>query len=122
MSALEHPVAPVGTVGPPETERSVLSYFRAFGPVPDWDELIRWPPDVFALANLVLDHTESYRFVVAPPAGRRWPPLPDWDARVRLAAHAWRIADARRGCEPPALVQQCWDVVTRVLQTAAGAS
>ncbi|HET7555626.1 MAG TPA: hypothetical protein VFJ75_08235, partial [Gaiellaceae bacterium] len=58
-----------------EIERSLWSYFDSFAPVPDWDDLVRWPPDVFALANLVLDHTESYRFVVAPPRRRRWPPF-----------------------------------------------
>lgn len=64
-------------------ERRVAEYFDAFAPAPDWDELVSWPPDVFALANLVLDHTGGYRFVVAPPANAGWPPLPDWAGRVR---------------------------------------
>ena len=88
--------------------RSLSSYFDAFAPAPEWDELILWPPDVFALANLVLDHTEGYRFVVAPPPGRRWPPLAGWEAQVRRAALAWKeSAD-----EPPPLVRVCWDTVT----------
>lgn len=60
--------------GSGESGRSVWAYFSVFAPAPEWDELPRWPPDVFALANLVLDHTEGYRFVVAPPPdddGRR---------------------------------------------------
>ena len=93
---------------------SVRSYFDAFAPAPAWDELVRWPPDVFALANLVLDHTESYRFVVAPPPGRRWPPLRDWDDEVRGAARLWREACGARGGEPPPLVRRCWRTVTRL--------
>ena len=69
---------------------TIASYFDAFAPAPAWDELLRWPPDVFALSNLVLDHTEAYRFVVAPPAGKRWPPVPDWTSEVTHAALEWR--------------------------------
>jgi len=88
---------------------SVVSYFDTFAPAPEWDELVRWPPDVFALANLVLDHTEGYRFVVAPPAGRRWPPFEDWEARVQRAARAWMEAVEK----PPQLVRDCWGTVSR---------
>jgi hypothetical protein len=94
-------------------EQSLLSYFRAFAPTPEWDDVVAWPPDVFALANLILDHTESYRLVVAPPPGRSWPPLPDWAARVRAEAEAWREACTSRGCDPPPLVRDCWSLVTR---------
>jgi hypothetical protein len=94
--------------------RSIASYFAAFAPVPTWDELASWPPDIFALANLVLDHTESYRFVVAPPRERRWPPLPDWHEQVRAAAAAWREGAALTGgAELPRLVARLWDTVTR---------
>jgi hypothetical protein len=94
--------------------RTVSSYFAAFAPAPDWDELVWWPPDVFALANLVLDHTEGYRFVVAPPSGRRWPPLPDWSAEVRAAAGGWReAAGGGSGVEVPSLVRSCWSTVSR---------
>ena len=92
---------------PAAATRTVLSYFDAFAPAPPWDDLVEWPPDVFALANLVLDHTEAYRFVVAPPPGRTWPHLPDWDRQVRLSARAWRETG------PPPLVEHLWDVVTR---------
>jgi len=66
--------------------RTLASYFDAFGPAPEWDDIVNWPPDVFALTSLVLDHTESYRFVVAPPVGWHWPPLRDWCEEVRDAA------------------------------------
>ena len=90
-------------------DRSVRSYFDAFAPAPAWADLVSWPPDVFAVTNLVLDHTEGYRFVVAPPAGRTWPLLPDWDVQVRAAATAWR----ERPREPPALVARLWRTLSR---------
>ena len=90
-------------------DRSVRSYFDAFAPAPQWDELVSWPPDVFALTNLVLDHTEGYRFVVAPPAGRTWPPLPDWNGQVLAAAAAWREAAGK----PPPLVAHLWRALTQ---------
>src|SRR5262245_5118459 len=90
--------------------RSVASYVAAFGPAPDWDELVRWPPDVFAFANLVLDHTGAYRFVVAPPRGRRWPPFDGWERLVRETAAAWK----KTVRDPPALVRSCWERVTRL--------
>jgi hypothetical protein len=80
-----------------------------------------WPPDVFALTNLVLDHTEAYRFVIAPPAGRRWPPIPDWNRRVRSAARAWRVAAVEQGAELPSLVRRCWETVTRHRHTELAA-
>jgi len=92
----------------------VASYLGAFSPFPEWNELVRWPPDVFALTNLVLDHTEGYRFVVAPPPGRHWPPLEAWESRVRRAGRTWREANG----EPPGLVGECWDTATRLRDTA----
>ena len=96
-----------------QTERTVRSYFDSFAPAPNWDDLVGWPPDVFALANLVLDHTESYRFVVAPPPGRRWPPLKDWNAEIPHAARAWRDACVTSGGALPPLVRDSWGIVTR---------
>jgi hypothetical protein len=94
--------------------QTVAGYFDAFAPAPAWDELVRWPPDAFALADLVLDHTGGYRFVVAPPSGRRWPPLPGWSREVELAARSWREAAFRPDAALPELVGHCWDTVTRL--------
>lgn len=101
---------PTRSIGP----YTVMTYFRAFSPGPRWDQIPRWPPDAFALCNLVLDHTESFRFAVAPPAGRRWPPSADWNDRVVAAAGEWREACSAPGsAELPDLVRECWQVLTR---------
>ncbi|HET7352517.1 MAG TPA: hypothetical protein VFJ11_00530 [Gaiellaceae bacterium] len=93
-------------------EDGVRSYLEAFAPVVDWDDLVRWPPDVFALANLALDHTKSYRFAIAPPAGRFWPPFPEWNEEVSAAAQAWRTVSGGDGGALPPLVRRSWESVT----------
>ncbi len=98
--------------------RTIASYFRAFYPAPDWDDLPSWPPDVFALSNLVLDHTQSYRFVVSPPAGGRWPPIDGWNDEILSAAAAWREAGDEPGAPLPRLVEECWEVVTKARDVA----
>jgi hypothetical protein len=90
---------------PPLAEQSTVEgYFRAFSSLP-WDELLMWPPDVFCLCNLVLDHTECYRFVVAPPPGRSWPPTDEWNDDVCAAAREWAAG------RPPAFVRRHWDAL-----------
>ncbi len=99
-------------------EPTVDSYFKAFYPAPNWDELPAWPPDVFALANLVLDHTEAYRFAVSPH-GRPWPPGPDWNQRVTAAGLDWRLlAQPRLGELTPPQVGEQWEILCRHRETA----
>src|SRR5262245_357730 len=100
------------SVGSPAAEpyvvadaQTVASYVGAFAPGWAWDDLVSWPPDVFAVTNLVLDQTEGYRFVVAPPPGQRWPPFKSWEAHVQEAGRAWRQSPG----EPPALVRDSWE-------------
>ena len=92
---------------------TVESYFRAFCTTLRWDEITNWPPDVFAFTNLILDHTELYRFLVAPPDGKTWPPTGTWRDEVGHAAKAW--ADRSRGAsfDLPGSIKAGWHVVTR---------
>jgi len=95
---------------------SMAAYFRMFSPGPAWADLLDWPPDVFAFANLVLSHTEAYRFAVAPPRGMRWPPSPSWNEMVVTAASEWRAAAAVPMGGAPAVVRRLWDIVERNLR------
>lgn len=104
----------------PLSGHSVASYFEAFSPAPGWDELLNWPPDIFALANLLLDHTEIYRYVVAPPAGRRWPPISGWNEHVASTAQLWR-SSASDNADPPEAVRAYWDVVSQHRNTSLSA-
>jgi hypothetical protein len=103
-------------LGVDTTSTSMAAYFRMFSPGPAWSDLLDWPPDVFAFTNIVLSHTEAYRFAVTPPLGLRWPPQPGWSEQVATAASQWRKAAAvPLGGAPPA-VQQVWHVIERHLR------
>src|SRR5262245_25325477 len=65
------------------------------------DELLAWPPDVFALTNVLLDRSEAFRFALSPPAGVRWPLAGDWSDAVVDAAREWCAwVEDRRGPVP----------------------
>jgi hypothetical protein len=55
------------------------------------DELLEWPPDVFALTDVLLARSESYRFAFSPPGGATWPPvrIPAWPDAVVDAGRRW---------------------------------
>jgi hypothetical protein len=93
---------------------TIAEYFAAFSPAPSWTDLPTWPPDVFALCSLVLDHTEAYRFAVSPPPGSRWPPIPSWNEQVTATGRAWRDAVATGSPLPPALCEQ-WEILAKHL-------
>ena len=98
--------------------QTLSSYIRAFYPGPRWAQVPSWPPDVFALCNLVLDHTEAFRFAVSPPPGRAWPPRPDWNTQVAEAAAAWRASVGQGATRLPGLVQEYWDVISHARQVS----
>ena len=83
------------------------------------DDLIRWPPDLFAFTEVILDRAEAYRFAVSPPTGRRWPPAstPPWTEAVATAARSWSDQTEERRGEPPDLVLEEWRVVCDALDT-----
>ena len=101
-------------VDPPSI--SMAAYFRMFSPGPAWADLLDWPPDVFAFTNMVLSHTEAYRFAVSPPRGTTWPPHAGWNDTVTLAAAEWRETAGRTLGGAPVTVRQLWDVVERHLR------
>jgi hypothetical protein len=96
---------------------TIASYFESFSPGTRWEELCRWPPDVFALANLVLDYTEGYRFAVAPVTGRKWPPTSEWNREVTSAAREWRASAGHPEGDVPAIVLRLWRTVIDQLDT-----
>src|SRR5262245_3669566 len=67
------------------------------------DELLAWPPDMFALTNVLLDRSEAFRFALSPPAGVQWPPAgaDDWCDAVVDAGREWSgWVEDRRGSVP----------------------
>ena len=77
------------------------------------DDLLQWPPDVFALTDVLLEHAEGFRFALSPPAGAVWPPdrFADWGEAVGEAAQQWsRLAEDRDDPLPELVVEE-WSVI-----------
>jgi hypothetical protein len=66
------------------------------------EDVLTWPPDVFALVDRALDASEAYRFVVSPPPGRELTPIAD-TARA-VATQWWEWLDGTRAGPPEAVV------------------
>src|SRR5262249_58735993 len=81
------------------------------------DELLDWPPDLFALANVALDRSEAFRFAISPVGA--WPPprFGDWAAAVETAGRGWGafVEDPRVAF--PALVSEEWAALQEGLET-----
>ena len=77
------------------------------------DELLEWPPDLFALTEVILQRSEAYRFALSPPAGSNWPPadVPDWPDAVIGAARQWSAWVEDRNGPIPHLLAQEWGIV-----------
>jgi hypothetical protein len=73
----------------------------------DLDDVVAWPPDLFALVDRPLEASEAYRFVVSPPPGVSVTP-PDAAAAVATEWLLW--LDGDRSSPPPA-VTAAWNVV-----------
>jgi hypothetical protein len=98
-------------------EPTVASVWQAISGTTIGADLLDWPPDVFALTEVILHRSEAYRFALSPPAGSQWPPesFPDWPDAVVGAARQWSSwAEDRDGAIPPLLARE-WSV----LQTRA---
>jgi hypothetical protein len=98
-------------------EATIGSIWLAASARPIDDHLVRWPPDIFAFTDLILDHAEAYRFVVSPPSGRRWPPASAWPQDVSAAARRWSEWTPEQAGDLPDLVTREWGVVRNALDT-----
>lgn len=109
MSKVAGDAPPMG----PRAERPTLaSAWRAVAGGEFTDDLLEWPPDVFALTNVLLGRSEAFRFALSPPAGMRWPPTgaADWSDAVVDAGRDWSAwVEDRRGSAPGLLLEE-WSV------------
>jgi hypothetical protein len=76
------------------------------------DDLLAWPPDLFALANVVLEHTQAYRLLFCPPAGAQWPPgrFAHWSEAVEDAGRQWSAWAEDHSRTFPRLLADEWHV------------
>ena len=93
------------------TTPTLASTWQGAAGVTITDELLDWPPDVFALANVILGDSEAFRFVLSPI--EEWPPrrFPGWVEAVEDAAREWTAWSQHRRGAPPELVAAVWGVV-----------
>ena len=105
------------------SEATIASTWLAVGQRLADEDLLDWPPEVFAFTDVILDRAEAYRFVVSPPTGRAWPPADAqaWREDVRTAARRWSAWVEERLGTPPRLVAQEWRVVREALDMPVGA-
>jgi hypothetical protein len=89
-------------------EPTAASAWRALSGSSISDELLAWPPDLFALANVILTDTEAFRFALAPTG--EWPPsrCPVWAHAVLDAGHQWGVWVEDRHRELPRLLIDEW--------------
>jgi hypothetical protein len=94
-------------------EATLGSVWRAAAGSEIDDELLKWPPDVFLLTNILLERSEAHRFALSPPDGLSWPPahIPDWATVVADAGRGWSawVDDPERGI--PDVVAEEWAIV-----------
>jgi hypothetical protein len=72
------------------------------------DDLLDWPPDLFALTNVILGRSEAFRFALSPIG--EWPPegYPDWGRMVEEGGLHWAAWVEHGRGPPPELVGQEW--------------
>jgi hypothetical protein len=94
-------------------EPTLASAWQGVAGSPVGDELLEWPPDVFALTDVILERAEAYRFVLSPPDRVQWPPDGDasWCDEVVQAARRWSVWAEDRDGAVPELVADKWGVV-----------
>jgi hypothetical protein len=106
-------------------EPTCASSWYAVSGGPITDELLEWPPDLFALANVVLARAEAFRFAHSPV--ETWPPSRhrDWAHAVEEAGRRFSSWVEDRTAAMPDLLVEEWGFFreradTPLLQLATG--
>jgi hypothetical protein len=88
------------------------SVWRAVAASTIGDELLDWPPDLYALTEVILQRSEAYRFALSPPIGSTWPPdqTPSWSEAVVEAGREWSAWVQERTGGLPDLLAHEWKV------------
>jgi hypothetical protein len=95
-----------------ESQETLDSAWRVLSGAGFTRDLLEWPPDVFAVTNVLLDRSEAFRFALSPPVGMRWPPddAADWSVAVVDAGRDWSSwVEDRRGSAPGLVIEE-WAV------------
>jgi len=87
--------------------------WRGLAGIPITDEFLQWPPDLFALTDVILKRSEAYRLILASRGGVDWPPsrFRNWTEAIEEAARRWSewVEDPQRVL--PILLRESWSVL-----------
>jgi hypothetical protein len=77
------------------------------------DDLLEWPPDLFALTEVILERSQAYRFLLSKPGGLEWPPrrVPHWSRVVEEESRQWSAWIVHQDGGLPALLADEWRVL-----------
>lgn len=94
-------------------ELTPASIWQAMAGRPITDDLLEWPPDLFAFTAIVLDRSEAHRFALSPPLGFQWPPREQdgWAEAVADAARSWSAWVEDRTGDVPELLAEEWEAL-----------
>src|SRR5262249_56002958 len=91
-------------------EARVASTWQAVAGSPLNDQFLEWPPDLFAVTNVLLERSEAYRFALSPSSGLEWPParFPNWSEAVEEVGRQWSLWVEDRQGPLPRLLAGGW--------------
>ena len=91
-------------------EPTAASVWQAVAGTMIGDELLDWPPDLFALTEVILERSEAFRLALSPPHGQQWPPerSPSWADAVADAGQRWSAWAEDGAGEIPELLAEEW--------------
>jgi hypothetical protein len=93
-------------------EPTPASVWQSVAGIPITDELLEWPPDLFALTHVMLERSEGYRFAMSPPREHGWPPrrFPNWSDAVADAGQQWSASVEEGKGGVPDLLAAEWGI------------
>ena len=96
-----------------QTELTLASVWETATGATIGDELLEWPPDVFALTDVVLTRSEAHRHALSPPRGLSWPPdhISDRARAVADAGRRWSASVKDNADAIPDLITAEWDIL-----------
>src|SRR5262245_62087481 len=96
----------------PPNQPTIEAMWRGLTGVSIADDILEWPPDVFALTDVILKRSEAYRFVLSKRPDMKWPPsrVQKWTDAIDEAASQWSacVEDPERLL--PTLLRDEWRV------------
>src|SRR5262245_9806322 len=94
----------------PTQQTTPASMWHALAGISITDELLEWPPDLFALTDLILRRSEADRFILSPHTGMTWPPsrFRSWTQAIDESARQWSEWVEDRERVLPNLLREEW--------------